>query len=313
MAYQPLPAIARRGPPGLPHTPAPTQTTARFARVTTQTDAALKSVLDVAIAEAAALARLAVTGAEALARRIHPALQAAHAAIRQLRPNAASPAISASILATIGALTLQLAPPTPQPVQVPTPPPQPAYTTSAQGVAFITRLETLPGVSERLHWPGGTSGVTLGAGYDLSARSRTQVMRDMLAIGLATRTARAIAAGAGLAGTEAARFAARNQDLVVLSASQQRKLLARTLPSYRELIARHVRVPLTQHQIDALTAIAYNPGGSFLPIAEAVNTGQLGTAAQILRSRVYSGRTRLPGLVHRREREIALLTTGRYS
>ena len=163
------------------------------------------------------------TGAEALARRIHPALQAAHAAIRQLRPNAASPAISASILATIGALTLQLAPPTPQPVQVPTPPPQPAYTTSAQGVAFITRLETLPGVSERLHWPGGTSGVTLGAGYDLSARSRTQVMRDMLAIGLATRTARAIAAGAGLAGTEAARFAARNQDLVVLSASQQRK------------------------------------------------------------------------------------------
>lgn len=313
MASQPIPAMARPGPPGLPSAHASTQTADRLARAVTTVDAAFTAALDAAIAEAVALACLAASGAEALTRRARPALQAARAALLRLRPDAASPAIPAATLAVTAALAFHLSPPARDPVQPPPPPPSPAYTASAQGVAFLTRLEVLPGVSERLHWPGGASGVTLGAGYDLSTRTRAEVMRDMLAIGLATRTARAIAAGAGITGSEAARFANHNRDLVILSASQQQKLLALTLPSYRALIARHVRVPLKQHQVDALTAIAYNPGGSFLPIAEAINTGQLSAAAQILRSRVYSGRARLTGLVHRREREIALLTAGRYS
>jgi GH24 family phage-related lysozyme (muramidase) len=58
--------------------------------------------------------------------------------------------------------------------------------------------------------------------------------------------------------------------------------------------------------------VAYNAGGSFVPIARHINSGETGKAMQIIASRTHSGPKIMPGLVNRRKAEIALYTHGRY-
>lgn len=54
--------------------------------------------------------------------------------------------------------------------------------TSVRGRSFIERHEEMRGVSNRLHWPGGASGVTLGPGYDMRDRSQAEVEKKLRAI-----------------------------------------------------------------------------------------------------------------------------------
>ncbi|MFT8723726.1 MAG: hypothetical protein ABF759_14325, partial [Acetobacter malorum] len=110
--------------------------------------------------------------------------------------------------------------------------------TSLHGRGFIERHEEMKGVSNRLHWPGGASGVTLGPGYDMRDRSRTEVEQKLRSIKVPSDLATKAAAGAGLRGEAARKFARDNKNLVNLTNDQQSRLLQVNLPSYEAIVRR---------------------------------------------------------------------------
>ena len=134
-----------------------------------------------------------------------------------------------------------------------------ATKTSLQGSGFIERHEEQKGVSNHLHWPGGASGVTLGPGYDMRDRSRAEIEQKLRDIGVDSSVVSRVAAGAGLRGEAAKRFAKDNRNLVDLTDGQQRRLLQVNLPSYEAIVRRGTHVYLTQNEFDALVSYAYNP------------------------------------------------------
>jgi hypothetical protein len=184
--------------------------------------------------------------------------------------------------------------------------------TSSQGLQFIFRHESLKGVSEHLHWPGGSSGVTLGPGYDMKERTRTQIAADMAAIGLSKATGDKVAGAARLTGSAAEDFADDNEDLVRLQDHQQTSLLSRVVPAYEAVVKRNITTELLQHQFDALVCFCYNPGGSFLPVAHALNGGKESHGMHIIKTRIVTGHQKSSGLLHRRIDEIQLFLHGAY-
>ncbi len=183
---------------------------------------------------------------------------------------------------------------------------------SDNGLQFIYDHEALAGVSERLHWPGGASGVTLGPGYDMKGRSAASIEADMIGIGIDPRTASRIAGGAGLSGQAAANFARNNAGLVNLSPSQAQDLLGQTVEPYARAVRNAVDVPLTQNQFDALTSFAYNIGiGGFegSSALRRLNAGDYAGAAEAMKLWNKSGGDVVQGLVNRRRDEVNLFNT----
>lgn len=79
--------------------------------------------------------------------------------------------------------------------------------------------------SRAIHWPGGSSGVTIGRGYDMGQRTRLQTERELLYAGLNLADARYLSMGAGLRGSAAERFVRENQrEAPVLPLSVQKSL-----------------------------------------------------------------------------------------
>lgn len=185
---------------------------------------------------------------------------------------------------------------------------------SDKGLAFIFSIEVGPleKVTAHLHWPGGSSGVTLGPGYDMRDRQESQIEADLISIGVDRKSAKRVSAAAGLKGSAAEDFADDNQDLASLSKDEQIALLRLIVPRYERIVSKHVHVPLEPHEFDALTSFAYNPGGRFAPIARAINSDHLQQAADIMKMRVMTGGKTSKGLVKRRQRETRLLLEGKY-
>lgn len=96
---------------------------------------------------------------------------------------------------------------------------------SDKGVRFIWNEEYVPGISERLHWPRGASGVTLGAGYDMKGRSRNEIVADLTSVGLSKEDSEKAAEGAGLKGDEAEEFVYRKKQMFSLSEEQGKSVL----------------------------------------------------------------------------------------
>lgn len=190
--------------------------------------------------------------------------------------------------------------------------PASALWTSAQGLDFIYGHEALAGVSSRLHWPRGASGVTLGPGYDMKERSAASVVADMQAIGLAPAIAGQISKAAGLANQAAAEFAEHHRALVKLSRMQEVQLLRHVIPRYESLVKRMISIDLLQHEFDALVSFAYNPGGQFRTVAHHLNQGHVADAMKTIRSVVTSKGIVFRGLVRRRDHEVALYLYGHY-
>ncbi|HBA87816.1 MAG TPA: hypothetical protein DCZ75_07435 [Geobacter sp.] len=180
------------------------------------------------------------------------------------------------------------------------------------GVRFIWDEEYAPGISERLHWPRGSSGVTLGAGYDMKTRSKVQIANDLVSIGISKGTSEEVAEGAGLYGISADSFVNEHRKIVTLTEEQAIALLKMILPSYEAIVRRCVVVPLFQHEYDALVSFAYNPGGRFRKVAEYVNRGQSEEAIRHISEATTSGGKVLRGLVARRKREVDLYVKGKY-
>lgn len=187
---------------------------------------------------------------------------------------------------------------------------------SWRGLALIYKAETgvdigRSRVTGQLHFPEGASGVTIGAGYDMKARSAAEIEQDMLAIGVDVVAARSFAAGAGKTGEQARRFCDENKHLATLSPAQQLALLRRIVPRYEATVRQRVRVNLQQHEYDALVSFAYNPGGRLENVTELINQGRVVKAMTEIKGVVKSGGRIYRGLVHRREREVNMFLTGK--
>ncbi len=184
---------------------------------------------------------------------------------------------------------------------------------SAVGTEFLRQLECQNGKSEHLHFPGGNSGVTIGPGYDMGNRSAATIKADLTAIGVPATAADAASKGAGKTGApDAAKFAAANRGLFKLTGDQETALLRRILPSYEDIVRRNVSVDLMQHEFDALTMFAYNPGGDFTKVSDAINQGRVAAAMAEIRSRVHFHGVVVGGLVARRAAEVSVYFYGKY-
>jgi LysM repeat protein len=183
---------------------------------------------------------------------------------------------------------------------------------SEQGKDFLYDHEAQAGVSNRLHWPKGASGVTLGPGYDMKGKSEAQVTRDLTAIGVDADTAAKVAKGAGLSGSEARAFAADNRGLVSLNKTQERQLLTNTVQGYADHVRSKITAPVTQNQFDAMVSFAYNIGTKGFDGSSALaklNAGDSAGAAEAMKLWNKSDGKVNQGLVNRRNDEVALFNT----
>lgn len=183
---------------------------------------------------------------------------------------------------------------------------------SSNGLDFLYRIESYPDVSNHLYWPGGSSGVTLGAGYDMKERTKHSIMHDMMRIGLPKEDAEKIAEGSKLKHAAARLFAEDNDELVSLTRQQEMQLLRLIVPHYEHIVRRGITVSLTQYQFDALVSFVYNPGGHFQPVAQAINQGDVTRAMAIVKTRNTTGGKVSKGLIVRRTKEITLFEHGIY-
>ena len=180
---------------------------------------------------------------------------------------------------------------------------------SANGEQFLYDREAQPGISDRTHWLGGSSGVTLGAGYDMGERTVEQVRADLVAIGIPAETARTLSAGATLRGEAAQTFSQQHAKDVILTRDQETALLRRAIPVYEQVICGNVRVQLNQNQYDALVSFSYNVGNTAFrnsTLLRKLNADNvLGTIAQFREWNKSGGRV-VQGLTNRRNAEIDL-------
>lgn len=183
---------------------------------------------------------------------------------------------------------------------------------SDKGIDFLYAIEARAGVSNHLHWPTGSSGVTLGAGYDMRERTEARVSADLVAVGVAKDVADKVAKGAGLTGKAAKKFCDDNQATIDLPVDKQKALLKRIIPGYEYYIKKYVTVKLLQNEYDALTSFCYNPGKSVVSVMKAINAGKIDLAMNDIKSRVYSDGKSLPGLVTRRDKEVKLYREAAY-
>jgi hypothetical protein len=170
----------------------------------------------------------------------------------------------------------------------------------------------LPTVSNYLHWPDGGSGVTLGPGYDMKEKSETEVVRDLMKMGLIADQAKKIAKGAGLSGIKAKEFCNSNHNLIKLEDKQEFELMKIVVPKYETRVQNRITVDLLQQEFDALVSFAYNHGTVWRRITNPINHGKIAIALKEIKASNTSGGEFNRGLANRRAQEIALYTMGDY-
>ena len=184
--------------------------------------------------------------------------------------------------------------------------------TSRQGRLFIANEEEQKNVSNHLHHPSASSGVTLGPGYDMLHRSAKEITTDLVAIGVSSEAATKIAVGSRKTGADADRFAHENKALVDLDAVQQAALLNHVVGRYEAMVRSSIHVPLHQCEFDALVSFAYNPGKSWSHVTQLINNHDRDEAMKAVHRVVTSGGKVMGGLVVRRDREVRLFLYGEY-
>jgi LysM repeat protein len=184
---------------------------------------------------------------------------------------------------------------------------------SEKGRQFVFNHEAVPGKSNRLHWPEGASGVTLGGGYDMKGKSPSQIVNDLTAIGVDRATAQSVSRASGLSGSAAKAFCANNRGVVNLSPAQEKALMSNDLKGFEKVVAQSVKVPLNQNQFDALVSLSYNIGADGFKgstVLKKLNSGDYAGAAQAMKMWNKSGGAVMQGLVNRRNDEVALFNSG---
>ena len=88
--------------------------------------------------------------------------------------------------------------------------------------------------------------------------------------------------------------------------TEARALLVKDADAHWKAIRQYIKVPLYQYEADAFTSLAYNIGvGNFRrsSLLKKLNKGDYAGACKAIKSWVYAGGKKLPGLVKRREAE----------
>jgi GH24 family phage-related lysozyme (muramidase) len=179
---------------------------------------------------------------------------------------------------------------------------------------FLYAREAQRGVSNHLHWPGGSSGVTLGPGYDMGGRTAAEIARDLMAVGVAADRAKVIGDGAaGLTGLKARDYAHAFKRLADLSEDQQMQLLRKVVPDYEGDVKSLVKVDIFQYQFDALVSFDYNCGTKYTKqVYRYINDGKVAAAMDEMRKHNKSGGVVNSDLTKRRELEIAVYLYAKY-
>ncbi|GLQ97338.1 glycoside hydrolase family protein [Dyella mobilis] len=191
---------------------------------------------------------------------------------------------------------------------------------SPMGYKFIYAHEAWKGVSNHLHWPGGSSGITLGPGYDMGARSASDITADMKSIGLSDDAAKTVSQAAGMVvkkgGTytnaDMLKFVKDHHKDVDLNPDQELKLLHHIVPHYEQIVRRSLKVPLAQHEFDALVSFAYNSAGRWSHVTRLLNGGKAAEAMKVIKAGNTTGGKVSKGLTHRRADEVKLFMLGKY-
>ena len=79
---------------------------------------------------------------------------------------------------------------------------------------FTYRAEGTEKATEKFHWPGGASGVTIGKGYDMKDRSESDIYIDMISVGVSQNDANIIKKASHKTGLDAKKFADENKDKI---------------------------------------------------------------------------------------------------
>jgi lysozyme len=93
------------------------------------------------------------------------------------------------------------------------------------------------------------------------------------------------------------------------------ELLAQDARAAADAVRRLIRVPLKQHQLDALISFTFNCGEGSLKtstLRKRLNAGERDAVPHELNRWVFSQGKKLPGLMRRRQAEGALFSQGRY-
>jgi GH24 family phage-related lysozyme (muramidase) len=187
------------------------------------------------------------------------------------------------------------------------------WSTSKEGLQFLYVHEAQKHVSNHLHFPGGSSGVTLGPGYDMGGRIAAEVTRDLISLGVPADKAKLAGDGAaGLKGAKAHEFATENKKLIDLTEDQERTLLGKVIPKYEHHVRTNLHVSIFQYQFDALVSFDYNCGGRH-KVFHDINAGKVAAAMEEMKKVNTSGGKIVQGLVIRREHEVNLFLHGKYA
>lgn len=183
---------------------------------------------------------------------------------------------------------------------------------SAEPRRIIYDHEAQANVSNRLHWPQGASGVTLGPGYDMRERSAATIKADLMQVGVQQAAAETVSAAATLRDSAASNFVKRNIDVVNLRRREEKRLLIVILPQGQSKESAAVRAELHQHEYDAMNSYAYNPGAGWRRVTLFVNERRHREAMEELRRHVTSKGKVVRSLVRRRQAETRMFLYEEY-
>jgi len=107
--------------------------------------------------------------------------------------------------------------------------------------------------SRHAHWPGGSSGVTLGRGYDMGGRSAAQVKSDLIGAGVDPGIAEQYSGGAGLKGAKAGAWVKENGGGIPdITPKQQKNLFGTTYAAEEAEVRRVSNKPDTVEKYGAV-------------------------------------------------------------
>ena len=176
---------------------------------------------------------------------------------------------------------------------------------------FTFEQEVGPG-SEKLHHPTKTSGVTVGAGYDMKEKTSDQIINDLTSVGVDNNMASRIAGAAGLSGKEATNFVKNNSD-VALSMDQQKQLFSLSFGQALTKTDRDLQTmgydpnQLSDRKLNLLADYTYNVGSitKFPKFVKALVENDFDTAAKEFERK--SGNVKLGRRNTASEKEIAAI------
>ena len=192
---------------------------------------------------------------------------------------------------------------------------------SANALALIVDAE---GVDQPGQFPGGSSGISLGHGYDLSAETREELIRDWSPF-LTAGELGSLVAVCGKSGSAAAAVAPALRNIRVSKEASDHVFITASLPKYVQLtrLVYPTAFSLPLDACGALVSLIYNRGSRVADmhpgdrlemrcirsiLADGVQQGDLALIAKQLRAmkRLWEGKG-LAGLITRRETEACLV------